>query len=401
MGQTVCQVKVEGEVIEEILSFDYSSDVMALTEEARFSVDNKRAKYLGKLKLGQSVEFVLSNKNVNGGAPVTKHSGIITRRNVSVDPSSGNTLNIVSSTRGWLLENSSAPLYVRLEGKTYAYIVDPTVSPFFHPSWGFKGVRFEGDIRRKLKQGVSVLRASIANPGIEMTNVIQVEPGDTAAAMINAYAKRLNLLVNVSTDNYLCCYQPDDNQPALYSLRLLNNDETNNVLSSNLDEDASTRWTDVIVVGEQLEDIGVNGPTIDNPNASKKRGRVTHEGALPIYHPNTIADGDMYRGSLCQRQAEWTYRRGMFDSWQASYVVSEHFQGDYWYEADTVASVFDDELGLAGNYYVQAVNCTGGKDRGDETRLTIRKPGLLSASYLGIQPLDKNSNVRGKVQAAQ
>ena len=41
MGQTTCRVVVEGRTVEEILSFDYSSDVMAIAEEAHFSVENK------------------------------------------------------------------------------------------------------------------------------------------------------------------------------------------------------------------------------------------------------------------------------------------------------------------------------------------------------------------------
>ncbi len=45
MGQTTCRVVVEGRTVEEILSFDYSSDVMAIAEEAHFSVENKNRKY--------------------------------------------------------------------------------------------------------------------------------------------------------------------------------------------------------------------------------------------------------------------------------------------------------------------------------------------------------------------
>lgn len=75
MGQTTCRVVVEGRTVEEILSFDYSSDVMAIAEEAHFSVENKNRKYRDQLRLGQRVEFILQNPDVNGGAPTVKHRG--------------------------------------------------------------------------------------------------------------------------------------------------------------------------------------------------------------------------------------------------------------------------------------------------------------------------------------
>ena len=130
MGQTTCRVVVEGRTVEEILSFDYSSDVMAIAEEAHFSVENKTAKYRDQLRLGQQVEFILQNKHVNGGAPTVKHRGVIVRRNPKINPSGGSVINITSADLGWHIQNSDAPLWMRLQGKTFADICDPATSPF-------------------------------------------------------------------------------------------------------------------------------------------------------------------------------------------------------------------------------------------------------------------------------
>lgn len=378
MGQTTCRVVVDGETVEEILSFDYSSDVMAIAEEAHFSVDNKGRKYRDRLKLGQRVEFILQNPSVNGGAPTVKHRGVIVRRNPRISPSEGSVINVTSADLGWHIQNSDAPLWLRLQGKTYADICDPAISPFFDASWGFTGLDFTGNPRRRLKLGLAA--AAIASQKvIDPVHVIQIEPGEKPAEKIIEYARRINLLLNVSPDGKVCLFRPNDTQAPLYSLRLRDGDEGNNVLDADLVEDARTLWTEVVVVGEQFGYEGPNDP--NNPNATKKRGRVVHPGALPFMHRRTAADGEMFLNGLAQKQAAWLYRRGIFDAWYATYTVSEHHQNGYWWESDTVAHCDDDELGLLGNFYVQAVRCQGSKQAGDTTSVTIRKPGLLSASF--------------------
>lgn len=378
MGQTTCRVVVEGETVEEILSFDYSSDVMAIAEEAHFSVDNKKKRYRDKLKLGSRVEFILQNAAVNGGAPTVKHRGVIVRRNPKVSRADGSIINITSADLGWHLQNSDAPLWLRLQGKTYADICDPAISQFFDKSWGFTGLDFTGNPRRRLKLGLAA--AAIASQKvIDPVHVIQIEPGEKPSEKITEYARRLNLLLNVSTDGKVCLFRPNDTQAPLYSLRLHDDDEWNNVLDAELVEDIRTLWTEVIVVGEQFGYEGPNDP--NNPNATKKRGKVVHPGALPFMHRRTAADGEMFANGLAQKQAEWMYMRGIFDAWVATYNVSEHHQGGYWWESDTVANIDDDELGLLGNFYVQAVHCQGSKQNADTTTVTVRKPGLLSASF--------------------
>jgi len=381
MGQTTCRVVVEGRTVEEILSFDYSSDVMAIAEEAHFSVENKNRKYRDQLRLGQRVEFILQNPDVNGGAPTVKHRGVIVRRNPKISPSEGSVINITSADLGWHIQNSDAPLWMRLQGKTFADICDPATSPFFDPSWGFTGLDFTGDPRRRLKLGLAAAAAAIASQRvIDPVHVIQIEPGEKPADKITEYARRINLLVNVSPDGKLCLFRPNDTQKPLYSLRNRIGDTGNNMLSSEVVENAATRWTEVVVVGEQFP--GSEGPNdSNNPNATKKRGVVQHPGNLPFTHRKTQADGELFANNLAQKQAEWVYKRGLFDSWYMQVKVSEHHMGGAWWESDTVAHVVDDDCGVEGNLYVQRVQCSGSVTSADETTVLLRRPGLLSASF--------------------
>lgn len=401
MGQTECRVVVDGETVAEILDFDYSDDVMAIAEDAHFTVDNTASKYRDKLRLGQKVEFTLINKDVNGGAPTVKHRGRITRRAPKYSATDGSMLPITSSDLGWHLTNCDAPLWLRLTNKTYADLVDPQISKFYDPSWGFQGVRFDGNIRRKLKQGVAAA-AVAAQQVVDVLHVIQVEAGEKAADKFLEYCRRLNLLVNVSPDGYLCCFRPNDRQEPQFSLRNVTGDSGNNVLGAELVEDARTMYTDTICVGEQIGYEGSNDDKL-SPNARKKRGRVSHVGALPFLHRRTFVDGEMFENGLAQKAAEWTYKRGMSDAWSVVYDVAEHHQGGKWWVADSVVHIEDELLGLSGNYYIQAVRCRGNKSDADVSQIVVRKPGLLSAAFGEIPnpPIYRASSVEGKPEAAQ
>ena len=335
--QTECFVEVNGHRVDEVTSFDYSDDVMAVSEDAHFTVENKKHKFRDLLRIGEVVEFYLSNRYVNGGVPTLKHKGRITARNPRFTKAEGATISVTSSDLGWHLQRSDAPLWLRLKNKTYADLVDPAQSKFYDASWGFLGVRFDGEIRRKLKLGVTLV-AQDAQKVLDPVHVIQIEPGEKAADKFLEYCRRLNLLVNVSPDGYLCCFRPNDRQPPSYRLRLLDDGAENNVLSAEVMETAESRYTECVC-------------------------------------------GDMFQNGYAQKAAEWAYKRGMFDAWSATYEVGEHHHGSLWWAADSIVDVADDENGVYGNFYVQAVRQRGSKGEADVTQVIVRFPGLLSAAF--------------------
>lgn len=377
MGQTICRVIVGGRTVEEIESFDYSSSVMAIAEEAHFTVINKNGKYTPYLRLGETVEFELQNAAINGGAPTVRHRGRIVRRTPSMS-NSGDTIAIVSADLGWHLQNSHLPLWANLQNITYADLCDPASSPLIEKSWGFKGLRFEGDTRRRLKLGVAGAMA-LSKQVLDPVHRIQVEAGEAPAEKITEYCKRLNLLLNVSPDGYIQCFRPNDTQAPLYTLRGNADGIGNNMIDASITEDARTLWTEVICVGDQIGYEGTQAPT--NPNATKKRGKVSHPGNLPFMHRKTFADGEMFLGGLAQKTAEWAYKRGVFDAWVMTVRLAEHHDGRNWYESDTVADTESDRLGVFGHFYVESVHCSGSKTSADETTMILRKPGLLSAAF--------------------
>lgn len=394
MGQTVCRVLVDGRTVDEIESYDYMSSVMAIAEEAHFVVINKNGKYTPYLRIGETVEFEMQNAAVNGGAPTIRHRGRIVRRTPSMS-SSGDTIAIVSADLGWHLQNSHMPLWVNLQNITYADLCDPATSPLIDKSWGFKGLRFEGDTRRRLKLGIAAAGIE-ANKTLDPLHRIQVEAGEASADKILEYSKRLNLLLNVDGEGYICCFRPNDTQAPLYTLRGNADGIGNNMIEASITEDAKTMWTEVICVGDQIG-YEASQDVATNPNATKKRGKVSHPGNFPVMHRKTFADGEMFLNGLAQKCAEWAYRRGAFDSWSMTVRLAEHHDGKNWYESDNVADTESDRLGVFGHFYVEAVTCSGSKTSADETTMILRKPGLLSASFgeYPNPPIHRASGVSG------
>jgi len=410
--KTVCTVQVTwyGETyeIDEIDRWDYSSDILAVGDECHFTVINDNRKYTGKLPVGATVKLYLSNPNVNGGAPTLRHLGIIVARDPEFSPQTGSLVKVTSADLGWHLTNSCAPLWYNLRHATYRDLLDPAQfrlgkrgarKYFLDPSWGLKGVRASNNINRSLKQGVAAA-AVAAQQVIDPVFAIQVEAGDMCFDKMVEYARRLNLLVNVSVDGYIQAWNPDYSQAPSGQLRCVAGDTSNNVLSSRGHEDCRTIWTDIECVGEQ---VGYEGPQDpNNPNAKKKRGAFYNRAALPFVHRLTFGDGEMFQNGLARREAEWRYKRGIFDSWWYQYQVADHWQElpasastdkflstpasasgvqGVWWEADTMVDVQDDEEGLSGVFYVASVRQEGSRRGGDLTTVVIRKPNLLTASF--------------------
>jgi hypothetical protein len=386
MGSTTARVLVGGVDVPEVVSWEYTSDVLQIAETATFSVVCKDRKYRDALQIGEEVEFVTENFGVRGGAPTVRHRGNVIQRRAHTS-AGGYVIDCVTADKGWHLQNNSAPLWFRLQGRTYADIFDPAVFTtgrdgkkyyFLDPSWGLRGVYWgdEAIARRRLKLGLAVVKQQ-AQKAFDQLQVVQVEAGETVAEIMTTFAKRINYLVNVSPDGYLCVFRPHDAGEPAYSLRLRDGDPLNNVISCEVSEDATLCYTEVTVVGDPVVPDSFVDP--NDVNAQKRRGHFRDAGALPFLHRHVAADSDMYSSGLAAKQARWTHDREIFNSWSATYTVPEHFQNGLWWDADALASVDDDELGLSGNFYVQRVRCRGDKRSGDTTEVLLRRPGLLSA----------------------
>lgn len=368
------------------VGFSYSSDVLQLGDAFSVQIPNPRGLYTSKFLRGQTVQLFLRHPDVNGNAQTLKHMGVIVRRTQSVSER-GSVIQIDCADLGWHLVSNAAPLWYRLQNvQLRTLLTDPA---WIDPSWGIRGLTTDKTADKLIRQGVRNGRAQAAldlqNAALGTLAYIQVEPGDMIADTIAQYCRRINRLVNVSCDGFLTVFLPDYRQEASYRIDFHGFDESsrteNTVLDVQISEDITSIYTEVICVGEI-----VGGDLTQDPsqNATKRRGAFVNPSALPFVHRTSFADGDIFDKPTAAAQALWRYNRGIFDSWQAVYVVRGHWQAingqrALWWESDAMCSVNDSVNGLAGNFYVASVRCDR-DEKGDRTTVTLRKP-VLSASF--------------------
>lgn len=388
---TTAEIRVDGERIAEVEEFDYSSDILAVGEEAHITVPDPKAALIGKLRAGQLVEFLMRDPAVNGGSPTLKHRGRITRRSARVDRS-GTKIKLVSADLGWHLMKCCAPLWFNLKRVALRSMVDPAFSApgsrrpipslvneqAYH--FGFKGVRGNNVLNRRSKLGLAALK-TLDQGGIEQIFAIQAEPGDLLYDLISNQARRFNLLLNVSVDGYIQLWNPDYSQAPSYSLYSVPAYSQNNILSAEEAVSADTMFTDVDCVGQQVawEDNKEIDPR--TPNAGKKRGRFSRPSLLPFTHRLTFADPEMFNSGLAQKAAEWRWKRSWFDSYQLVVSVKDHHQSGLWWESDTMCNVNISQLGVYRNLYIQSVQCRVSLNEGATTQIVLREPNLLSAAF--------------------
>lgn len=369
------------------VGFSYSSDVLALGDPFSVTIPNPRGQYTDKFLRGQCVKLMLRNPNVLGNALTTKHLGIITRRRQSVS-ARGSSIQIDCADLGWHLANNDAPLYYKLQyGRLYDLLTDPA---WIDPSWGIQGIDVDSATNRLLRQNVNNGRAQAAIDAqavLGALTYIQVEPGDKVADHIAGYCRRINRIVNVSCDGYIQVWRPSFNREPKFRIELHDVDDPsrnrNGVIDCYVEEDISSIWTRITCIGEIVGGDLALDPA--NQNAAKRRGDFVNPFALPFEHRRTFADGDIFDYPEARAQALWAYNRGIFDSWQAVYIVRGHWQRPasgqraWWWESDEMCAVDDTVNGLSGNFYISSVRCDR-DEQGDRTVVTLRKP-CLQASF--------------------
>jgi hypothetical protein len=369
------RLRIDGDEVDEVESGDYSSDVLALPDFCNVTISGLR-KYRGKFQLGQSVELWMSNPAVQGGNWIKRFAGIVVKRNPQGRAKEGDVINLTIADRGWHLLGMAPLWFNLLQAKSLADLI----TQMLDPSFGIKDV-VGGNLNNKLKQNVSTVRA--LQPQQDRTPIfhVQIEPGEDYLSVIRGYATRDNKLVNMGLDDKLQLWLPDYGRAPDYVIR--NGMPDANVMSYDVTEDADKLFTEVECVGEQL--FPERETDENDPNFTKKRGKVTHPGALPFRRALTFGDPEMTARGKAQAMAEWKYMRMLFDAWMGVYVLPEHFQvsdngvGKF-FESDAMIDLFDDIVGAYGRMYLRAVRCRFSKGEDDTAELVVHKPGLLSAS---------------------
>lgn len=383
-GQSSTIVKLK--TIRNMVAFSYSHDVLTLGDPFSVTIPDPRGDYAGAFVRGSKVKLHLKNPNVNGGQPTLKHLGLVVRRRVSGSVRQGTAIQLDCADLGWHLDNNDPELFYKLRYGTFEKFL--TDDKIVDPSWGLKGLQFDSTIAKLIRRGKPLGRAGAtlelsANAFVPL-QTIQVEPGDKVSDLIITYAKRLNILVNVTPEGKILLWRPNYQEAPLHRIELHGYDDPeknkNDVLEYQEEESLDQIYTDITCVGEiiqtQLDDVDPG-----QINATKRRGTFRDPNILPFRRRLNFAEPEVWDPQSAQKFAKWRYERNLFDSWSCRYIVRGHHQQGEWWEADQMVDVNDTINGNFGGFYIQSVRCDRTEQGGDRTEITLRKPGLLQASF--------------------
>jgi len=386
------------------VGFTYSSDALILGDPFTVVVPNPNGKYTTKLLAGSKIELYLENPAVQASARTRKALGIIVKRRVH-SSSAGTIITLECADLGWHLLNNDAPLYYKLYGNLDKLLTD---TKWIDPSWGINTTKFRTsnieNLNLKLNNAKAGAALALSPKSFTKLNLIQVEPGDKIADIIITYARRLNLLVTMSCDGYLQLWSPNYSRTPLYRLDYhpVGNSlqSSNNVLDVSVDEDITSRYTDITCVGEYVNsEVNQVDPTSQNGN--RFRGYLKVPDELNFVHRLTFSDGEIYSPDNAPKLSEWRYKRGKFDSFRVTARVRSHQQNGTWWEADTLCEFRSEVLGINENLYISAVTYTR-DDQGDRTDITMHRPNLLQASFpRPLKTITKNQKNRRQLTVSQ
>lgn len=423
---TTAIIEIDGlkEPLRQVRQFSVSDDFMQVGDTFSAVVPDPRHELYKKIEMFAGYRFYLQNPAIDGGAPSLRQTGII-RGRTPTGSASGDAIMLKGSDLGWHLQQSAPPFY-RLEQSTLQQLLDDLILKT--PSWGFKGVKSSNDLNRKQRQGRLAEEIRFQNSLITPFLVIQINPGDTILGVVQEYARRDGLMVNVSADGYLQLCNPNYDQPVSYQLNyhpagtLLA--RTNNVLGeTSVEENGDLVYSEVTCVWDQLFTGVAQGPFVSNPGRhaatyTRRTGTATDQlvtasaGLDGTLRPSNSAvtselnlsaplpggpkfprryvfsDGEPMTPEQGARRAAWQAERMEFDSFVYRASVASHTQDGKWLASDTLWSVKDSVRGINGTLWAPRVRLDADREGNISTSVELHRPGLLSNKRLVLNRVE-------------
>jgi len=359
-----------------------------------------------RLERGPFYSFYLQNPGINGGKRTLRQRGVLRGISGSSAPGSAQALSLKGQDLGWHLINQSAPTFYRLEHATLDALIRKLVTD--NPSWGFQGVRTSNDTNRRLKHGRVSAQIALDPHVFTPYKVIQINPGQRPIDVLQQFVQREGMLLNVSGDGYLQLFNPNYNQQPLFGLFHYPDDDSNrvanNVWGVEFDSSIEGIYTSVTCIWDDVYTGVLNAPFTANLGrhaatytrspapgiASSVEGQLigppsdVSPAYLPYPHELVFADSEPLSRQQGRNRATWRAHRDEWNSWVWRAATAGHAQEDGYWSADTLCALVDQIWGIHGLFYVSNVVLEGRVGGANQTRVELRKPGLLSNDLLRL-----------------
>lgn len=356
-----------------------TDDMMNLCDAASCSIANDNGENSGKFSIGQRVEIEESDPDVANGQWVRHFTGIVTSIETYSDLQGGSNILLQFMDLAFHLSGGGkAQPLIQIKRKKFGQLLDAMIDP----SWGIGQTEATNDLNKRLKHGRQVIIQNHRPVLGAVLPFIQVEPGQSPIDIIQTYAAREGVLVNMSADGHLVFFRPHYDDQALYTAVYRKTGDPaaseNNVrgrptLREQIDGVFSEMqcWSTVAIPPEIQN--------TENPNEQYRHFTyVPSDNPLPFNRREVISDPEAINDQLRKNRAIWKQQLGLFYAWTYEVEFYGHSQDGAFFVSDTMISVDDQVNKVSGVYYVQSVRRSSTLGGGVVTRLTIRKPGLLN-----------------------
>lgn len=371
---------------DDVKDYAIKDDVIGLGDDFCLTVANPDGRHTDQILDGARCRVWMQDPRVQNGAPILQLKGVIVRQRVQVSPSGGMEILVQGADYGWHLQNNDGPPLFNMEGVTLDYFLQHVIDP----SWDFgPAILTDNEENRKLNQGRLGLTRVIQKAARAILPPIQIEPGQNIAQILIEYAKREQLLVNVTSDGSLALFRPNYGQPisCSFDFHPSTSDERvrNNVKMPVLDRSIEGLYTDVSCFTTRVRPDRTQDT--HNFNEGRIRGDYQNLDTLPFRRRRTFTDQEQIGQAKADARARWMYLRGLHDSWTLTFTVAGHVQNGLYYAADTMCDLRMPAFGVERSGYITSVQkcrkMARGIDASPETgtfsRIAVHLPGVLAA----------------------
>lgn len=198
----------------------------------------------------------------------------------------------------------------------------------------------------------------------------QISPGMTVFQVLSMYALSRGQMFYGLPDGTFVFGRPLVGGDPKYEIILNPEGVGNNVISAEVDENFSRRYSKVTVIGQQQMDSADGQDT----TRTQTSGSVS-DPSFPFYKPFVATNNnDSQSPSL---HARLLLEKMRHDGFRLCYTMPRHSQNCHNYTLNTLAYVRDTVHGIDGTFLVSGRTYRLDKDNGATTTLTLSPPGLV------------------------
>ena len=206
----------------------------------------------------------------------------------------------------------------------------------------------------------------------EKEDRIKVDPGSKVFDVLKDYAASMGLLFYAEPDGTVVFGAPKTEGNPKYELVRRKDGRGNNIISGNITDDISERYSKVTVMGQRQDpvwsDISVNVP--DKEDEGKE------EYKFPFYKPFVIFNGNIGDEKDAKRQAKNLIKKQRLKGVILAYKVAGHAYNGVNWTINEFCQVADDVAGVNGSYLIMKRTFKLSR-QGAFTELELGLPGRL------------------------